>query len=73
MKRVERWKDIDPNIDGIAIEGMTDERLQAFLNREHPLESCKICSGARGPDIPWHQNRSKEEWEAEAGIAAALA
>lgn len=72
MKRTERWKDIDPHIDGIPIEGMTDEKLDTFLKRSHPLESCKICSGATGPSIPWHQNGSKEEWESEAGVADAI-
>lgn len=72
MRRAERWKDIDANVDGLAIDGMTDEKLQTFLNREHPLESCKICSGATGPSIPWHQNSSHEEWEREAGVAEAL-
>lgn len=73
MRRSEKWKDISPTVDGIAIDGMTDERLGAFMDRRHPLESCKICSGATGDSIAWHQNSSKEEWEAEAGIAAALA
>ncbi len=73
MSRVEKWKDISPTIDGLPIEGLTDESLGTFLKREHPLESCKICSGATGDSIPWHQNNSPEEWEAEAGIAAALA
>lgn len=73
MRRAERWKDIPATVDGLEIAGMTDERLQAFLNREHPLESCKICSGATGTSIPWHQNSSKAEWEREAGIAEALA
>lgn len=73
MRRAEKWKDISATVDGLAIEGMTDERLQTFLNRKEPLESCKICSGATGTTIPWHQNHSKEEWEKEAGIAEALA
>ena len=34
MRRSEKWKDISPTVDGLAIEGMTDERLQAFLNRQ---------------------------------------
>lgn len=62
----------EEHIDGIPIEGMTDERLQTFLNRKEPLETCKICAGARGPDIPWHQNKSKAEWEKEAGLTAEL-
>jgi hypothetical protein len=73
MKRSEKWKDISPTVDGLEIEGMTDTRLGEFIGRRYPLESCKICSGATGDSIPWHQNHSKDEWEAEAGIAAALA
>jgi hypothetical protein len=61
------------HIDGIPIDGMTDEILDTFLHRTHPLETCKICAGGRGQDIPWKQNKSKEEWEAEAGLAEALA
>ncbi len=60
-------------IDGIAIEGMTDERLQIALGRKEPLETCKICAGAKGESIPWKQNNSKAEWEQEAGLAQALA
>jgi len=73
MRRSEKWKDISATVDGLAIEGMTDERLDAFLKRRHPLESCKICSGATGDAILWHQNHSKEEWEKEAGVSEALA
>lgn len=61
------------NIDGIPIEGMTDEKLQEFLDRKIPLETCKICAGGRGQDIPWNQNNSKAEWEREAGLIEALA
>jgi hypothetical protein len=60
------------HIDGIPIVGMTDERLQQALNRKEPLETCKICAGARGEDIPWHQNKSRAEWEKEAGITPEL-
>lgn len=72
MTRVEKWKDISATVDGLEIASMTDERLGSFLGRKHPLESCKICSGATGDSIPWHQNSSREEWEKEAGIAEAL-
>lgn len=60
------------HIDGIPIEGMTDDRLRDALNRNTPLETCKICAGARGTDISWHQNKSKEEWETEAGVTPEL-
>ena len=73
MRRAEKWKDIPATVDGIEIDGMTDERLQAFLDRKHPLESCKICSGATGDSVPWHQAKSREEWELDAKVAEALA
>jgi hypothetical protein len=60
------------HIDGIAIDGMTDERLKAAIDRREPLETCKICAGARGADIPWHQNKTKSEWLTEAGMTPAL-
>jgi hypothetical protein len=59
-------------IDGIPIEGMTDERLQSCLNRNTPLETCRICAGATGPSIAWHQPKNKEEWMAEAGMTHEL-
>lgn len=63
---------LDEHIDGIPLDGLTEEALQVFLNRSTPLETCKICAGGRGQDIPWHQSKSKEEWNAEAGMTAEL-
>ena len=73
MWRVEKFRHLPATVDGIPIEGMTDDILDMFLKRREPLESCKICSGARGESIPWHQNKNREEWEKEAGVAEALA
>jgi hypothetical protein len=55
-------------VDGLAIEGMTDE-LQAFLNRNHPWNRARF-SGA-GDSIVARIRR--EEWEKEAGVSEALA
>ena len=55
-------------IDGIPLEGLTEEKLHTFLNRDTPLEACKICTGARGERIPWHQNKTEPEWRLEAGM-----
>jgi hypothetical protein len=68
-----QYMNLPEHIDGIPIEGMTDDRLRNFLSRDTPLETCKICAGGRGKPIPWHQNNSKEEWEKEAGLAEAIA
>lgn len=63
---------IDEHIDGIPIDGITDDGLQTFLNRKTPLETCKICAGATGESIPWHQNKSNAEWEKESGLTPEL-
>lgn len=68
-----QYMNLPEHIDGIPIPGMTDDRLSKFLSRDKPLETCKICAGATGPAIPWHQNKNKEEWEKEAGLHEALA
>lgn len=60
------------HVDGIPIEGMTDDRLSSFLAQNKPLETCKICAGGRGADIPWSQAKSKKEWMDTAGITAEL-
>jgi len=72
MRRAERWKDLPDTVDAIPISGMTDEKLDAFLKRDTPFESCKICSGAVGTSVPVTQISSKEQWEKEAGIEQAL-
>jgi len=73
MRRSEKWKDLPDTVDAIPIPGMTDEKLDEFLKRNVPFESCKICSGATGPSIPITQVPNKDQWEKEAGIAEALA
>lgn len=60
------------HIDGIPIEGMTDEKLWEKLSAETPFETCKICAGAKGADIPWHDNKGKAEWLTEAGVTPEL-
>ncbi len=67
-----QYMGLDEHIDGIKIDGLTEPALQAFFDKDTPLETCKICAGAVGPSIPWHQNNSKAEWEAEAGMTPEL-
>lgn len=60
---------LDEHIDGIPIDGLTEEALGAFLKRDTPLETCKICAGTRqGKQVAWHQNKTQEEWKVEAGM-----
>lgn len=68
-----QFMSLPEHIDGLSLDGLTEEKLGEFLKRDTPLETCKICAGARGQSIPWKQNGTKAEWEQEAGLAQALA
>jgi len=58
--------------DGICIEGLTEERLQTFLDRTEPLGACTICAGRSTPSTvaqPWREVRDPAEWQrASAGV-----
>ena len=60
------------HIDGISLDGLDEPKLREFLNRSHPLETCKICAGGRGEDIPWSQAKTKQEWFQTAGMTPEL-
>lgn len=66
-----QFMNLPEHIDGIPLEGLTEDGLRSFLHHQTPLETCKICAGAKGPKIAWHQNKSKQEWMEEAGAPAA--
>lgn len=65
-----QFMNLPEHIDGLPLEGLSDEILGAFLKRDTPLETCKICAGAKGESIAWHQNKSESEWRIEAGMPA---
>ncbi len=57
-----RFMGLAPNVDGLALDGMTDESLHGFLNRTEPLNGCKICLGGHKIKKPWAEARSRQDW-----------
>lgn len=49
------------NTDGIALDGLTAEGLQAFLTAREPLESCSVCS-RYDKYVGWHEQPDKAKW-----------
>jgi hypothetical protein len=50
-------------VDGYEIHLLTENLLQGMLNREAPLKTCEICTGAVVGDwVPWSQTRGRDEW-----------
>lgn len=57
--------------DGIAVEGLTEERLLAFLESPTPLKSCAICCGRNTESsipVPWQEVRDPQEWLRASGM-----
>ena len=49
--------------DGVAIEGLTEVALRAYLQRTEPLGACTICAG-RDTAVPivWSEEKDPETW-----------
>lgn len=50
--------------DGIALEGLTEEALLAYLERAEPLSICSMCAGGdeHAGVIDWRQEREPMRW-----------
>ena len=46
--------------DGLTLEGITEEKLQAFMDRKEPFESCKMCRANEMKASPWRESARKE-------------
>lgn len=46
--------------DGIALDGLTEERLQQYLDQDETPKSCYRCASNNGPLLNWHEN--DENW-----------
>lgn len=55
----------DEHVDGIPLDGITEEKLRAWLDRPEPLKTCGKCT-AGTTAIPWHETRDRETWIKEA-------
>lgn len=60
-------------IDGIKVEGITEDDLRAYLERTEPLGACTVCAG-RDTAVPikWREERDPVKWvEASKGLMEA--
>lgn len=61
---------LPPDHDGIALDGITVETLEAFLGRGEFMESCRRCHGNMGPRIHWSEQRDRVKWLDVSMVAA---
>jgi hypothetical protein len=49
-------------VDGLDLEGLTQDRLDDFLNRKEPFHACRICLANRMVTKPWVESKTREAW-----------
>lgn len=54
--------------DGLPLADLTEDRLNAFLDRTVPLRACSRCCGGHGQTVPWQEAKTKKEWMEKATI-----
>lgn len=57
-----QFQGLASNVDGLPLVALTEEKMDAFLNRPNPFNACKICCGGHGETVKWQEPRTKEEW-----------
>ncbi len=53
---------LEANVDGLCLDGLTEEKMKAFLNRKEPFNACRICAANEMKPKPWKEAKTKEEW-----------
>lgn len=54
---------LDASVDGLALDGITEDALAEFLGRGVFMESCRRCYGNTGPVVAeWSEIRDRDSW-----------
>lgn len=48
--------------DAIALDGLTEAGLRAFLNQPRIPKGCYVCGSNCAPSLPWHEQPDRERW-----------
>lgn len=64
----ERFLHEDPRENGVAVEGISPELIEALIHREKPLSACSICTGGYHKAAPWKESRNMNEWITDSTI-----
>lgn len=57
----ENFMGLPAGVDGLPLEGITEEKLTVFLNRSEPLNACRICMANEMKSKPWAEAK-RSEW-----------
>lgn len=60
----EKFMGLAAGVDGLPLEGLTQEKFETFLSRKEPLNACRICMANEMKKKPWAEAKNREEWVA---------
>lgn len=56
-----RFQNLTEHIDGLSLQGITEDALLSFMNRKEPFNACKICRGY-SVKTPWREIKKQADW-----------
>lgn len=56
----QRFMSLPIGSDGLDLEGITESKLRAFMDRTEPLAACRICMANEMKPLPWKEAPRKE-------------
>lgn len=59
-----KFQGLEATVDGLPLDGLTEDKFLAFLNRTEPLNACRVCMANELKSKPWAEAKTKEEWVA---------
>lgn len=52
----------DRNAQALPLEGLTEEKLMAFVLSPDAPEMCDVCGCNNAPGLPWREERDPDKW-----------
>ena len=57
-----RFMGLQDGVDGLSLDGITEEKLAAYMHRTEPFNACRICIANEMYCAPWRQSSKRSEW-----------
>jgi cyclic pyranopterin phosphate synthase len=55
----------DRNVEAIALEGLTEDKLTAYLRQPETPEMCFVCGANCAPQLAWREQADRGKWMEE--------
>lgn len=53
---------LSDGVDGLPLDAITEDKFNAFLSRNEPLNACRVCCANEMKSKPWSEAKTRDEW-----------